>query len=96
MKQPVSIGENCWIGARSILCPGVKIDEGAVVGAGSVVVKSVPKCAIVGGNPAKIIGYRDIDLYDRLKSEGKCADFEDVKNRRWIEVDDYKGYLAEQ
>ena len=92
-KQPVSIGESCWIGARSVICPGVKIDEGVVVAAGSVVVKSVPKCAIVGGNPAKIIGYRDIELYDKLKSEGKCANFDFVGKRRWVEKKEFKEYL---
>ena len=92
-KQKVYIGKNCWIGARAVICPGVKIEEGAVVAAGSVVVKSVPKCAIVGGNPAKIIGYRDIELYDKLNSEGKCADFYDVKDSTWVEIKDCKEYL---
>ena len=59
----------------------------------SVVVKSVPKCAIVGGNPAKIIGYRDIELYDKLNRDGKCATFDDVKNRQWIEIKENKEYL---
>ena len=64
--QDVEIGRCCWIGTRAVIYPGVKIGEGAIIAAGSVVVKSVPKCAIVGGNPAKIIGFRDIELYDRL------------------------------
>lgn len=37
---------------------------------GSVVVKDVPRCAIVGGNPAKIIKYRNIEQFDKLKAEG--------------------------
>ena len=64
--QKISIGKNVWIGAKAIICPGVKIDDGAIVAMGSVVTKSVPKCAIVGGNPAKIIGWRDEDLYNTL------------------------------
>ena len=52
IHESVEIGENCWIGARSIICPGVKIEDGVVVAMGSVVTKSVPKGAIVGGNPA--------------------------------------------
>ncbi len=60
----IVVGENCWIGARSMICPGVKIDDGAIVAMGSVVTKSVPKCAIVGGNPAKIIGWRNIEEYE--------------------------------
>lgn len=62
----ISIGENVWIGANSSILPGVKIGDGAIIALGSVVTKSVPQCAIVGGNPAKIIGYRDIETYDKL------------------------------
>lgn len=67
----VEIGNNCWFGARCIILPGVKIEDGAVIAAGSVVTKSVPCGAIVGGNPAKIIGWRDMDKYNKLKSEHK-------------------------
>ncbi len=57
--KSVSIGNDCWIGARSIILPGVNIGNGVVVAAGSVVTKDVPDYAIVGGNPAKIIKYRE-------------------------------------
>lgn len=73
--RPISIGDNVWICMRSIILGGVKIEEGAVIGAGSVITKSVPKCAVVAGNPAKIVAYRDVESYDRLKREGK---FEDI------------------
>ena len=92
-KQKVSIGKNCWIGGRATICPGVIIEDGAIVATGSVVTKSVPKCAIVGGNPAKIIGWRDIDLYNKLESEGKNATFDDVAKRVWTEIDKPKEYL---
>lgn len=49
------IGENCFIGGRSLILPGVEIGDNCVVGAGSVVTKSVPPRSIVAGNPAKII-----------------------------------------
>lgn len=65
-QRKVIIGNNVWIGMRSTILSGVKIEDGAVIAAGSVVTKSVPKCAIVGGNPAKIIKYRDMETYDRL------------------------------
>ena len=71
LGQSVFIGKNAWIGCRSIILCGVKIEEGAVVGAGSVVTSSVPACAIVGGNPAKIIGWRDRDEYRRLEDSGQ-------------------------
>ena len=54
----VTIGNDVWIGMRSIIMPGVKIGNGAVIGAGAVVTKDVPDYAIVGGVPAKVIRYR--------------------------------------
>lgn len=58
VKQPVCIKNDVWIGASSIILPGVSIGEGAVVAAGSVVTKDVPAFAIVAGVPAKLIRYR--------------------------------------
>lgn len=55
---PVQIGNDVWIGQRAMALGGVKIGNGAVVGAGAVVTKDVPPYAIVGGVPAKIIRYR--------------------------------------
>lgn len=69
--SPLTIGENCWIGARVIFARGVTVGEGAVIGMGSVVTKDVPPLAVVAGNPAKIIKYRDRETYERLKAEGK-------------------------
>lgn len=54
----VSIGSDVWIGTRAVLLRGVDVGRGAVVAAGSVVTKSVPDYAIVGGNPAKVIAFR--------------------------------------
>ena len=54
----VFIGDDVWIGGRVIILPGVKIGNGAIIGAGSVVTKDVPEYSIVAGNPAKIIKYR--------------------------------------
>jgi maltose O-acetyltransferase len=55
---PVRIEDDVWIGARSIILPGLTIGRGAIIGAGSVVTKNVPPFAICGGNPARIIRYR--------------------------------------
>ena len=56
--REITIGEGAWLGFGAIILQGVSIGEGAVVAAGSVVTKDVPKFAIVGGNPAKLIRYR--------------------------------------
>ncbi len=56
---PQTIIENdVWIGAKAIVLGGITIGTGAIVAAGSVVVKDVPPYAIVGGNPAKLIKFR--------------------------------------
>lgn len=69
--KPVIIKDFVWCGANVTICPGVTIGEGAVVGAGSVVTKDVPAYAVVGGNPARVLKYRDIDNYNKLKNEQK-------------------------
>lgn len=60
----VVIGDGVWIGFRAIILPGVKIGEGAVIGAGSVVTKNVEPYAIVAGNPAKKVGERSVESRD--------------------------------
>lgn len=55
---PVIIEENVWIGAKATILSGVVIGKGAIVGAGAVVTKDVPRNAIVGGIPAKVIKMR--------------------------------------
>ena len=51
----VVIGDNVWIGGRSVINPGVTIGNNVVIASGSIVTKDVPDNVIVGGNPAKII-----------------------------------------
>lgn len=55
---PIEIGNDVWIGANAIILDGIKIGNGAIVAAGSIVTKDIPSYAIVGGNPAKIIRFR--------------------------------------
>lgn len=52
---PVRIGRNVWIGGGAIILPGVTIGDDAIVGAGGVVTRDVPKGATVAGNPARVI-----------------------------------------
>ena len=60
----VFIGKNVWIGADVTILPGVQIGDGAVVGACACVVKDVPPYAVVGGNPSKVLKFRNIDNYN--------------------------------
>lgn len=53
--QPITIGEDCWLGGNVIVLPGVTIGNGATVGAGSVVTKDVEPYTVVVGNPAREI-----------------------------------------
>ncbi|MBN1462105.1 MAG: acyltransferase [Paludibacteraceae bacterium] len=59
-KTNLYIANDVWIGARVIILPGCKkIGKGVIIGAGSVVTKDIPDYAIVGGNPARVIRYRN-------------------------------------
>lgn len=55
LHTKTSIGKRCFIGARAIIMPGVKIGDEVVVGSGAVVTKDVPSNCIIAGNPARII-----------------------------------------
>lgn len=67
IRAHTRIGQNCFIGGRALILPGVTIGDSCIVGAGSVVTKSVPAHSIVAGNPAKII-YSGVQLltYGRI------------------------------
>ena len=67
--KTVIIGDNVWFGNRVLVVGDVNIGEGVIVAAGSVVTKDIPEFAIVGGNPAKIIKYRNIEHYTKLKEK---------------------------
>jgi maltose O-acetyltransferase len=53
--RPVHIGENVWIGAGALILPGVTIGDDALIGAGSVVTRDVPRFVLCAGNPAVVI-----------------------------------------
>jgi maltose O-acetyltransferase len=54
--RPIAIGRNVWIGGGAIILPGVAIDDDAIIGAGSVVTRDVPRGATALGNPARVRG----------------------------------------
>jgi carbonic anhydrase/acetyltransferase-like protein (isoleucine patch superfamily) len=49
------IGNKVFLGANAVILPGIKVGDGAIIGAGAVVTKDVPEYTVVGGNPARII-----------------------------------------
>lgn len=58
LDRPINIGDDCWLGVNVVICPGVSIDKGSVIGANSVVIENVPENSVVAGVPAKVIGGR--------------------------------------
>ena len=52
---PITIGDDCWIGGNTVICPGVKIGSGVVIGAGSVVTHDIPDNVVAAGNPCKVL-----------------------------------------
>ena len=64
----LEIGDNCFIGARAFIMPGVKLGKNCIVGAASVVTKSFPENSVIAGNPAKYIC--SVEEYEnRLKNQ---------------------------
>ena len=63
-NKPVTIGAGAWIGAGSIILPGVTIGENAVIGAGSIVTKDIPAGVLAVGSPCRVV--RPIGEEDRL------------------------------
>lgn len=65
-NMQVHIGKNCWIGAGSVILPGITIGDNTVIGAGSVVTKDIPANVVAVGNPCRVlreIGERDREYY---------------------------------
>ena len=70
VKKSITIGDFVWFGNRVLVVGNVNIGEGAIIAAGAVVTKDVPPLSIVGGNPAKILKYRDKEHFYKLKEQG--------------------------
>lgn len=61
--QPVTIEDNVWIGGGTIILPGVTIGRNTVIGAGSVVTRSIPANCVAVGNPCRVIQELDVENY---------------------------------
>lgn len=75
LLRPVLIHDNVAIGANVVIMPGVEIGEGAIIGMGAVVTNDVKPLAVMFGNPARPIGFRDEDHYEHCKAARKFYDF---------------------
>ncbi len=84
----VIIGPNVWIGSDVTVLPGRVIGEGAVVAANSVITKDVPEFAVVGGNPAKVLRYRDTQRYYKNIKSNKI--YLELKSKKMIELNEDK------
>jgi acetyltransferase-like isoleucine patch superfamily enzyme len=97
---PIVIGNNVMIGGNSIILPGVRIDDRVIIGAGSVVTKSIPSGVIVAGVPARIIGnYSDFEsrtLKNAVSEQeiDRTLDYKDRVNK--IVAKEFKPYLADK
>ena len=81
---PVTIGDNCWIGANVLICPGVTIGENTVIGAGSVVTRDIPENVVAAGNPCRVlrpIGERD-EIYYYKDRKIEAQDLEEERRLR--------------
>lgn len=85
-KGDTIIEDGVWIGMRSMIMPGIRLGEGSVVAAGSVVIKDVPPYAIVGGNPAQIIKYRFSDEIIKRLLKLKVYELPEEKVEMLLEV----------
>ena len=78
--DPVTIGNDCWIGGNVTICPGVTIGDNTVIGAGSVVTKDIPDWSIAAGNPCKVIR--------RITEDDKRLLFhnEEIDDEAWADI----------
>ena len=76
----VIIGDNVWIGGSNVICPGVRIGDNAVIGAGSVVTHDLPAWSVAAGNPCRVI--RTVTEADRRK----LFKDEEIDEEAWEDV----------
>jgi len=67
--RPVTIGDNVWVGDSAIVCKGVEIGDNSIIGAGSLVIRSIPPNTIAAGNPARVVKELDTGQAFAMRSE---------------------------
>lgn len=72
--EPVEIGDNCWLGANSVILPGVKLGNHVVVAAGAVVSNSFPDNTLVAGVPARVIRHLGAYRFQRAALDAAAAE----------------------
>ncbi len=102
--QQIIIKRGASIGANATILPGVTVAEGAMIGAGAVVTRSVPPNAIVLGSPARIVGYTNTKLEERIKQQlskddrkppfADTTDVRGVTTHRFPLIPDLRGRLT--
>ena len=75
--KPVVIGHDCWFGANVVVCPGVTIGDGCVIGAGSVVTRDIPSMSFAAGVPCRVI--REITEEDTMANKPEILGANRVK-----------------
>ena len=99
LKDPIEIGNDCWIGQGAFIVGGVKIGTGAVVLAGAVVTKDVPPYAVVGGVPARILKYRydeeTIDFLLRSEWWNMPIEWLEANYELFSNIDEFKRIINE-
>ena len=90
-SKPIVIEDDVWIGMNSIILKGVTLGRGSIVGAGSVVRRSVPPFCIVYGNPAKVIKFiYQEDEIEAVQQKYYCGKYEFIDRKKYTEiVNDY-------
>ena len=96
--SPITLEENVWIGDGATLCKGVTVGENSIIGAGSVVTKSIPKNVVAAGNPATVVKHLDakkeiVTRQSLLEEHSELAKRIDSLEK-WIRADNtVKGWL---